>query len=66
MEVINLDPLHIKLAVTIQNAIDRAKTQKEMCFIRVYPDGDNVHIGEINGDAALEIQEWINKRKKHK
>jgi hypothetical protein len=64
LEVINLDPTHVKLAITIQNAVERAKKTKQISFIRIYPDGDNVHIGEMFGDAALEMQEWINERKK--
>lgn len=59
-----LKPEHIQLAITLQNAIDRAKQTKQMSFIRVYPDGNEIHIGEIYGDAALEVQEWINERKR--
>lgn len=66
MESITLKPEHMRMAIMLQNAIDRAGKNKEMTFIRIYPDGDKVHVGEINGDAALEIQEWINERRKRK
>lgn len=63
---ITLKPEHIQLAITLQNAIERAKERQQMSFIRIYPDGDKVHVGEIFGDAALEIQEFINERRRKK
>lgn len=59
-----LKPEHIQLAITIQNAIDRAKQSQQISFIRIYPDGNQIYVGEIIGDAALEVQEWINERKR--
>ena len=65
-ESIIVKPQDLKLAVTIMNAIDRAKASKQITFIRIYHDGDNIHVGELYGDAALEIQEFINDRKHNK
>lgn len=62
-DIKNINPTLIKLALTINEAVERAKNTQQISFIRIYPDGKNVHVGELLGDAALEMQEWIQARK---
>lgn len=48
----------MRLARILQAAVDRA-LKGEPTFIRVYQRDGRIHVGELLGDAAREIGEWI-------
>jgi hypothetical protein len=58
-EKYTLTETHIKCAIALDNAINRAADKKETTYIRIYHKDGRVHIGQLLEDVAKFIDEVL-------